>query len=124
MSKVRSKDSKIEIEFRKKLWKAGFRYRKNATKYFGKPDLILPKYKTAIFIDSCFWHSCKKHGSAPETRKGFWKRKLERNVERDKEVSRHYKKIGWQIFRIWEHQFKNHKKVIDRIVKKLDLMTV
>ena len=62
MSKVRSKGSKIEIEFRKKLWQAGFRYRKNATKYFGKPDIVLPKYKTVIFIDSCFWHGCKKHG--------------------------------------------------------------
>lgn len=54
MSKVRSKDSKIEIEFRKKIWNAGFRYRKNAKNHFGKPDIVLPKYKTVIFIDSCF----------------------------------------------------------------------
>ena len=106
MSKVRSKDSKIEIEFRKKLWQAGFRYRKNATKYFGKPDIVLPKYKTVIFIDSCFWHGCKKHGSMPQTRKRFWEAKIERNKQRDREVNRYYKKIGWKIFRIWEHKLK------------------
>ena len=106
MSKVRNKDSKIEVEFRKKLWKAGFRYLKNSTKYFGKPDIVLPKYKTVIFIDSCFWHGCKKHGSIPETRKKFWTDKIERNKARDKEVNRYYKKEGWKIIRIWEHDLK------------------
>ena len=106
MSKVRNKDSKIETEFRKKLWEAGFRYLKNSTKYFGKPDIVLPKYKTVIFIDSCFWHGCKKHGSIPETRKKFWTKKIERNKARDKEVNRHYKKDGWKIIRIWEHDLK------------------
>ena len=103
MSKVRNKDSKIEIEFRKKLWAAGYRYRKNATNYFGKPDIILPKYKTVIFIDSCFWHGCKKHGSIPATRTKFWTDKIERNKARDKEVNKHYKKEGWKVIRIWEH---------------------
>lgn len=116
MSKVRSKDSKIEIEFRKKLWGAGFRYRKNASKYFGKPDLVLRKYKTVIFIDSCFWHGCKKHGSTPQTRKKFWEAKIERNKQRDKEVSKHYKKNGWKIFRIWEHKIKaSPEKIIEEM---------
>lgn len=120
MSKVRSKDSKIEVEFRKKLWKAGFRYRKNSTKYFGKPDIVLPKYKTVIFIDSCFWHGCKKHSSIPETRKKFWETKIERNRERDQEVSKYYKKQGWNIFRIWEHNLKNDsEKVLNIILEKI-----
>ena len=106
MSGIRSKDSKLEIEFRKKLWRAGFRYRKNSTKHFGKPDIVLPKYKTVIFIDSCFWHGCKKHGSIPETRKKFWVKKIERNKARDKEVNHHYKKEDWNIIRIWEHDLK------------------
>lgn len=106
MSKVQSKDSKIEVEFRKALWKKGFRYRKNPTKYFGKPDLVLPKYKTVIFIDSCFWHGCKKHGTIPATRKKFWTEKIERNSQRDKKVSQHYKKSDWKIIRIWEHDLK------------------
>jgi len=103
MSKVKHKDSKIEIAFRKKLWAKGFRYSKNSAKYFGKPDISLPKYKTVIFIDSCFWHGCKKHGSIPATRKKFWTNKIDRNIERDREVSRYYKKQSWKIFRIWEH---------------------
>ena len=106
MSKIRSKDTKIEIIFRKALWKNGFRYRKNSSKYFGKPDIVLPKYKTVIFIDSCFWHGCRKHGSVPQTRKKFWKVKIERNKNRDKEVNRRYKKDGWKTFRIWEHDLK------------------
>lgn len=116
MSKVRNKDSKIEVEFRKKLWAAGYRYRKNATNYFGKPDITLPKYKTVIFIDSCFWHGCKKHGSIPATRKTFWTRKIDRNKARDKEVSKHYKKDNWKIIRVWEHDLPNKtKEIIQKI---------
>lgn len=106
MSKIRNKDSKLEIEFRKKLWKAGFRYRKNSTKYFGKPDLVLPKHKAVIFIDSCFWHGCKKHGSMPQTRRKFWEAKIGRNKIRDEEVTRYYKKHDWKLVRIWEHDLK------------------
>ena len=118
MSKVRSRDSKIEIEFRKKLWKAGFRYRKNAVKYFGKPDIVSLKYKIVIFVDSCFWHGCKKHGSMPQVRKKFWEEKIKRNKQRDKEVKQYYRKLGWKIFRIWEHNLKKQpEKEIIKIIK-------
>lgn len=122
MSSIRSTDSIIEIQFRKELWKQGFRYRKNSTKYFGKPDLALPKYKTVIFIDSCFWHGCKKHGSIPQTRRKFWDAKIARNKERDKEVSKYYKKQGWKIFRIWEHDLKKEGYTFDfyKINKKYE----
>jgi DNA mismatch endonuclease (patch repair protein) len=116
MSKIRSKDTKIEILFRKALWKKGFIYRKNSGKYFGKPDLVLPKYKTVIFIDSCFWHGCKKHGSMPQTRKKFWGAKISRNKERDKEVNQYYKKLGWKIFRVWEHSLQSK---LDENIKKI-----
>lgn len=106
MSRVRSQDSKIEISFRKELWKQGFRYRKNSGKYFGKPDIVLPKHKAAIFVDSCFWHGCKKHCRLPAVRKKFWTEKISGNKKRDKEVGKHYKKIGWRIIRIWEHDLK------------------
>jgi len=112
MSKVRHKDSEIEVAFRKALWKEGFRYRKNATNYFGKPDIVLPKHKTVIFVDSCFWHGCKTHGSMPATRTEFWERKITRNKERDKEVNRHYKKEGWRVIRVWEHDLPNKTKEI------------
>jgi len=122
MSKIRSKDTKIEILFRKVLWKKGFRYRKNSSKYFGKPDLVLPKYKTVIFIDSCFWHNCPKHGYLPKSNLKYWRKKIERNKERDKEVKKYYKKIGWKIFRVWEHDLLNTEKtssLIEKIAKKL-----
>lgn len=116
MSRVKSRDSKIETLFRKELWKAGFRYRKNSSKYFGKPDIVLPKYKTAIFVDSCFWHGCKKHCRIPTASKKYWTAKIERNIARDKEVSKHYKKQSWKIFRIWEHELRNKtEKIIGRI---------
>jgi DNA mismatch endonuclease (patch repair protein) len=119
MSKVRSKDSKIEVDFRKAIWKAGFRYRKNPTKYFGKPDIVLPKHKTAIFIDSCFWHGCKRHCRLPSARRKYWTAKIERNKERDKEVNRHYKKIDWKLVRVWEHETKRGiAKAISGIEKK------
>jgi len=122
MSKVRSKDSEIEVDFRKAIWKAGFRYSKNPTKYFGKPDLVLKKHKTVIFIDSCFWHGCKKHCRLPATRKKYWTGKIERNKQRDKEVNRHYKKIGWKVVRVWEHEArKGVAKIvagIEKIMKK------
>ena len=119
MSKVKSKDSKIEILLRKELWRNGFRYRKNSTKYFGKPDIVLPKHKTVIFVDSCFWHGCKKHGSMPQTRREFWENKINRNKSRDKEVSRFYKKEGWNIVRIWEHDLTKdlHKASKDILIK-------
>lgn len=106
MRAVKGKDTKIEVDFRRLLWKEGFRYRKNSNKHFGKPDVVLPRYETVIFIDSCFWHGCKKHCSLPETRKKFWMAKIYGNKRRDKEVNRHYKKIGWKIIRIWEHDLK------------------
>lgn len=106
MSRIKNKDSKIEVLFRKDLWRQGFRYSKNSKKYFGKPDIVLLKHKTVIFIDSCFWHGCKKHCRIPAANKKYWVNKIERNKERDKEVNKYYKKSDWKIFRIWEHDLK------------------
>lgn len=122
MSLVRSKDTKIEIAFRKYFWKAGFRYRNNSTKYFGKPDLVLKKDKVVIFIDSCFWHGCKKHLRMPSTNKKYWKNKIKINIARDKEVNKYYKKAGWKNFRIWEHEIKkNPEKSLEKIIKFLKI---
>ena len=104
MSRIKSRDSKIETLFRKELWKHGFRYRKNSGKYFGKPDIVLRRHEAVIFIDSCFWHGCKKHCRIPTVRKSYWTQKIVRNAKRDNKVTRHYKKQGWKIFRIWEHE--------------------
>ena len=119
MSKIRSTDTKIEILFRKALWKKGFRYRKNSRNHFGKPDIVLPKYKTVIFIDSCFWHNCPKHGYLPKSNLKYWRKKIERNKERDKEVKKHYKKISWKIFRVWEHDIIKQQSIIINKLSKL-----
>lgn len=119
MSHVKSKNSRMETLFRKELWKSGFRYRRNLGKYFGKPDIVLPKHRTVIFIDSCFWHGCKKHCRIPTTRKNYWIQKISRNVARDKKVSKHYKKQGWKIFRVWEHNLKNGVSKITKQIKYL-----
>jgi len=116
MSRIKSRDSKIETLFRKELWKRGFRYRKNSGQYFGKPDIVLKQHKTVIFIDSCFWHGCKKHCRIPTARKTYWMNKIERNKTRDKVVSKHYKNQGWKIIRVWEHDLpRRMEKIIARI---------
>lgn len=121
MSKIRATETKLEVKFRKELWKAGFRYRKNASGYYGKPDVLLKKYKTVIFIDSCFWHGCEKHFKLPSSKQEFWDAKIKRNRQRDKEVDRYYKKIGWSVLRIWEHQLKNKEDfIVKKIIKKLE----
>ena len=123
MSKVRNKDSKMEISLRKALWAEGFRYRKNDTKHFGKPDIVLAKHKTVIFVDSCFWHGCPAHYGATATRKEFWEKKIKRNKERDQEVNRHYKEKGWNVIRVWEHELKSgFDSIIDGIAAKLSIL--
>lgn len=114
MAKVKSKDSKIEVDFRKKLWNAGIRYRKNAKGYFGKPDIVLKKYKIVIFIDSCFWHGCKKHCRIPTANKKYWVNKIDHNRLRDKQVNRHYKISDWKVIRIWEHDLRNNNLMVQR----------
>jgi len=106
MRLVRSKDTKIEIKFRKALKKLGYKFRKNVSNCFGKPDIVLPGHNTVIFIDSCFWHGCSKHCRIPSVRNKYWVEKIERNKKRDKEVKKYYNSKGWNIFRIWEHSLK------------------
>jgi len=117
MSQIKSKNSKIEILFRKELWKLGFRYRKNSNKYFGKPDIVLPKYESVIFIDSCFWHGCARHCRMPSTHQEYWIQKISKNKLRDKKVSKHYIDQSWNVFRIWEHELKSN---LEKTVKKIN----
>jgi len=108
MSKVKGKDTKLEIEFRKELWKVGLRYRKNVTKMLGKPDLYFPGKKIVVFLDSCFWHGCREHCRMPNSNIKYWEKKIERNKKRDKEVTKYYENNGFKIIRIWEHEIKEN----------------
>lgn len=121
MSKVRSKDSKLEIVFRKELWGNNIRYRKNVVSMDGKPDLVFKKYKTVLFIDSCFWHKCSVHGHIPKSNVKFWEKKLSGNQRRDNEINKHYEKEGWKLIRIWEHDLeKNFNKKLKYVVNELN----
>ncbi|MEL7655315.1 MAG: very short patch repair endonuclease [Bacillota bacterium] len=109
MSKIRGKDTKPELVVRKFLFKNGFRYRIHNDKLPGKPDIVLPKYKTVIFVNGCFWHAhegCKDF-VWPRSNQAFWKDKIEGNVERDRI---NYEKLcshGWNVIICWECRLKN-----------------
>src|SRR3989344_1680527 len=105
MSKVKSKETKIELSFKELLVGYRFSYQ---PKIIGKPDFALKKLKIAIFIDSCFWHKCPKHFRGPNSNKSYWKPKIDSNVKRAKEVNKLLKKEGWKVIRVWEHDIKKN----------------
>ena len=116
MSKISGKETKYEILVRKFLFEKGFRYRKNDKRLPGRPDIVLPKYKTVIFIHGCFWHGhhCKA-GKLPETNKEFWENKINSNMERDKKNQHKLEKLGWKIIIIWQCKLKNKKMMIKKL---------
>lgn len=110
MSRIRSKDTKPEEIVRKYLFSKGLRYRKNDKRYPGHPDIVLPKYHTVVFVHGCFWHrhpGCK-YASVPKTNSEFWKKKFDRNVERDKEEQHKLKEMGWRVLIVWECELKKN----------------
>lgn len=118
MQAVKNKDSKIECVLRKALWDKGYRYRKNVTSVEGKPDIVLGKYKIAIFCDSEFWHGYdwenKKHEI--KSHKKFWYDKIEKNIQRDKYVNEVLTAQGWKIFRFWGKDIlKNTQGCVEKI---------
>jgi len=106
MQAIKNKDSKIEILLRKELWKRGIRYRKNYAKLPGKPDIVLTKYKIAIFADSEFWHGYdwENRKNDIKSNRDLWIRKIEGNIKRDKEVTEQLEKEGWIVLRFWGKQ--------------------
>lgn len=108
MSRIRSKNTKPEEKVRKYLFAKGFRYRKNDKRLPGKPDIVLPKYKTVIFVNGCFWHRHEGHSCFkwPSSNVDFWRNKLLRNVERDKENYYKLNNAGWKVITIWECETK------------------
>ena len=109
MSKISRKETKPEIFVRKYLFGNGFRFRKNVKTLSGKPDIVLPKYKTIIFVHGCFWHGhkdCKK-SKLPKTRKEFWENKISTNIQRDKTNIEELKNQRWNVIVLWECELKN-----------------
>ena len=108
MAAIRSVSTKPEMKLRHALWHQGFRYLVNDKRLPGRPDIVLPKYRTVVFVHGCFWHGHKdcKYYSVPETNKEFWVAKVARNQERDQEVWRKLEAKGWSVIIVWECQLK------------------
>lgn len=124
MSNIPSKNTKPEEKVQKYLFVKGFRYRKNDRRYPGKPDLLLPKYKTAIFVNGCFWHKHEgcKYFVWPKSNTEFWQEKIIRNVERDRKNYAELEASGWNVIEIWECELKKDKFEItmQRVINELE----
>lgn len=123
MSRIRGKDTGIEVAVRKQLFSLGYRYRKNDKKLPGKPDIVFPKYKTVVFIHGCFWHmhSDCKIARIPKSNTNFWIEKLNRNVEKDQKNTSLLKEMGWNVITVWECEIiKDLPAVTQRIVNSLN----
>lgn len=119
MQAVKSKNSQLEVSLGKALWAKGYRYRKNDKRIFGKPDFTFTKYRVAVFCDSEFWHGkdWEVRKSDHKTNQDFWLPKIERNIERDKEVNAELTRIGWIVLRFWG---KDIIKNIDKCVNEIE----
>lgn len=120
MSKIRSKNTRPEMRLRKALWNAGLRYRLHRRGIPGRPDIVIEKFKVAIFVDGEFWHGYEweKKREKIKTNRAFWIPKIERNMQRDREVNLQLKKMGYEVFRFWEGEVKKEigvciKKILD-----------
>ncbi len=105
MSNIKNKDTKIEVKLRKALWEKGYRYRKNYKELPGKPDIVLTKYKIAIFCDSEFFHGKDWEVLKPQLERGknaeFWINKISQNMQRDEDVNKQLSYMGWTVIRFW-----------------------
>ena len=122
MRQVKNKDSDIEICLRKELWQRGIRYRKNVRRVYGNPDIAFIGLKVAVFCDSEFWHGYNwdERKKDFKSNQDFWIPKIERNIERDKEVNEKLKSEGWLVLRFWGKEIKKEtKKCADRIESAL-----
>lgn len=123
MKSVKGHGSKIEKMLAKELWSAGLRYRKNDKTIFGKPDLSFKKYKIAIFVDGEFWHGkdWKRRKYDHKSNIDFWFKKIERNINRDREVNLYLKKNGWKVLRFWGKDIsKNLRNCTNKIIDTIN----
>ena len=119
MSAIKSKNTKPEIKVRKVLHSMGYRFRLHRKDLPGSPDIVLPKYKTVIFVHGCFWHRHKncKYASTPKTRQEFWEAKFRENINRDKLNQENLSSKGWKIIIVWECEIKDKDFDLNRLFK-------
>lgn len=124
MSRIRSENTGPEVLVRRLLHKGGYRFRLRRKDLPGKPDIVLPKYRTAIFVHGCFWHGharCKE-GRRPKSNVEYWNRKIQRNIDRDHSVAVAYRELGWQRLIVWTCELERPDAAERRIVKRLNEM--
>lgn len=120
MSRIRAKDTKPELTLRRLLRERGIRNYRIRSDLPGRPDIVFPREKVAVFVDGCFWHMCPICYTEPATRKEFWTKKIEGNVQRDGKVNAELRAAGWTVLRIWEHDVrKDPEKTVSRIISAL-----
>ena len=123
MSMIKSKNTKPEEIVRKYLFSQGLRYRKNVRELPGSPDIVLPKYKTVIFVNGCFWHGHQncKYFVWPENNAEFWRKKITTNMERDSKKKALLEQNGWRVFVVWECELKKARseETLKSLVKKV-----
>ena len=122
MSRIRGTNTSIEVAVRKYLFKKGFRYRKNVKDLPGKPDIVLPKYKTVIFVHGCFWHRHEgcKYATTPSSNSEYWQSKFLRNTENDKKHVQELTSLGWKVITIWECEIKkSFDETMNRVIDEL-----
>lgn len=122
MRRVKSRDTKPELELRRLVWALGHRYRKNRRDVIGQPDLAFIGRKRAIFLHGCFWHrhDCASGRRAPKSKTAFWTDKFERNVQRDAQVRQKLKIAGWRTLVVWECELRDCSRVERRVRTFLD----
>ena len=120
MQQVKNKDSKIEVLLRKELWNRGIHYRKNVTRIYGKPDIVFIGKKIAVFCDSEFWHghNWEERKNDFKSHQEFWIPKIERNIERDKEVNEKLSSEGWIVLRFWGKDIKKNTAQCADLIEK------
>jgi len=122
MSRIKGQDTKPEMKVRSYLFRQGFRFRKNDKRYPGKPDIVLPMYKTVVFVHGCFWHrhpGCKD-ATTPKTRTEFWMEKLSKNVANDRKNVDALKELGFRVIIVWECEIeKEFASTMDRLVSMI-----
>ena len=123
MSRIAGKDTKPEELVRKYLFSKGFRYRKNVRKLPGTPDLVLPKYRTVIFVNGCFWHGHEgcKYFVWPQNNAEFWRQKIETNIFRDQRKEAQLRDMGWNVLIVWECELRPPKRqaTLERLESQL-----
>ena len=125
MAAIKWKDTKPEMIVRKYLFSRGLRFRVQVRKLPGNPDIVLPKYKTVIFVNGCFWHGHEgcKYFRLPKSNVEFWKEKIERNIERDRESMLALFDLGWKVIRVWECELRNKANREEALNKIYDSIT-